>query len=185
MNIVLFSRICAKTGVGGHMKQLANELVAQGHSVWVISSNNEQGIVETEKLKFISMPFTTRNPIICLKNLRRLHRIIKDNNIEVVHCHHRVAALYMKFYRMFWKTPVVYTLHLAPIPHDFIHRLFTYAGDIAIGVSTEVSEFLYSGLRVSKHKIRTVLNGINTVCDSEEIRGGYTLPKGKIFNTKQ
>ena len=47
MNIMLFSRICAKTGVGNHMNQLANELVAQGHSVWVLSSTNEQGIEDS------------------------------------------------------------------------------------------------------------------------------------------
>lgn len=66
----------------------------------------------------------------------------------------------MKFYRVFWKKPVVYTLHLAPISHDFIHCVFTYVGDMAIGVSTEVSEFLYKKLSVSKDKICTILNGI-------------------------
>ncbi len=172
MKIVLFSKICAKTGVGNHMKQLANELVAQGHKVWVLSSNNEQGIIEKENLKFITMPFTTKNPMICLKNLRALHRLVKENNIDVIHCHHRVAALYMKFYRILWKIPMVYTLHSAPIPHDFIQRTFTYAGDMAIGVSTEVSRFLYEGLRVSKHKIRTVLNGVPCIWKNMEIRGG-------------
>lgn len=69
----------------------------------------------------------------------------------------------MKFYRAFWKKPVVYTLHLAPIPHDFIHCVFTYVGDMAIGVSTEVSEFLYKKLSVSKIKICTILNAYNTI----------------------
>lgn len=41
---MLFSRICAKTSVGNHMNQLANELDTQGHSVWVLSSINKQGI---------------------------------------------------------------------------------------------------------------------------------------------
>ncbi len=178
MKIVLFSKICAKTGVGNHMKQLAYELVAQGHKVWVLSSNNEQGVMEKENLKFMTMPFTTKNPMVFLKNLRALHRLVKENNIDIIHCHHRVAALYMKFYRMFWKIPVVYTLHLAPIPHDFIHRTFTYVGDIAIGVSTEVSKFLHEGLRVSRHKIRTVLNGVSPNWNNVEILGGGVLPKG-------
>ncbi len=182
MNIMLFSRICAKTGVGNHMKQLANELVRQGHSVWVLSSTNEQEIVESEKLKFITMPFATKNPLTCFKNLKALHRVVKDNNIEVVHCHHRVAALYMKFYRVFWKTPVVYTLHLAPIPHDFLHRIFTYVGDMAIGVSTEVSEFLHNRLKVPKSKIRTVLNGVPTSWNCTEVGGlreKFSIPHNK------
>ncbi len=159
------------------MNQLANELVTQGHSVWVLSSTNEQGIEEKENLKFITLPFTAKNPLICLKNLISLHRIVKENNIEIVHCHHRVAALYMKFYRVFWKIPVVYTLRLAPIPHDFIHRGFTYVGDMAICVSTGFSEFLHKGLRVSKDKICTILNGVPCNWNNMKIRGGILFKR--------
>ena len=41
MNILLFSRIVAKSGVGNHMKQLSEELVRQGHNVVVVSSTND------------------------------------------------------------------------------------------------------------------------------------------------
>ncbi len=160
MRVLLFSRICARTGVGNHMRQLADELVLQGHSVWVVSGTNEQEIEDKDGLAFIKLPFTTKNPQTVIQNLKYLHRIIKDNHIDVVHCHHRVAALYMKFYRMFWKIPVVYTLHLAPVPHDVMHRIFTYVGDMAIAVSTEVADFLNKELDIPQKKIRIVLNGV-------------------------
>lgn len=44
MKILLMSRIIAKTGVGNHIYQLYNELVSQGHDVWVVASSNEMGI---------------------------------------------------------------------------------------------------------------------------------------------
>lgn len=41
MNIMLFSRIIAKSGVGNHMKLLSEELTRQGHKVVVVSSTND------------------------------------------------------------------------------------------------------------------------------------------------
>ena len=37
MNVMLFSRIIAKSGVGNYMKLLSNELARQGHYVVVVS----------------------------------------------------------------------------------------------------------------------------------------------------
>ncbi len=169
------------------MRQLGDELARQGHKVFVVSGTNEQGITDKDGLCFIKLPLTSKNPLSCLKNLIVLHRIIKDNRINVVHCHHRVAALYMKFYRMLWKIPVVYTLHLAPIPHDIIHRIFTYAGDMAIGVSTEVANFLRIGLKVPGDRIQVVLNGVevrNQLNISGINKGGlrkkFSIPEDKF-----
>ena len=44
MNILLFSRIIAKTGVGNHINELAHELVNQGHNVVVVSGTNDLNI---------------------------------------------------------------------------------------------------------------------------------------------
>jgi glycosyltransferase involved in cell wall biosynthesis len=137
MNILLFSRICAKTGVGNHIKQLSTELVEQGHHVVVVSGTNEIEIGGD----FYLIPTPSVNPKVMISDIRKIRKIIVDNKIDVVHCHHRMAAVYMRLYRLFWKIPVVYTLHLADIPYDFIHRKMTFSGDAAIGVSTDVSRF--------------------------------------------
>ena len=47
MNILLFSRILAKTGVGNHIKQLGTQLKELGHKVYVVSSTNELNTMET------------------------------------------------------------------------------------------------------------------------------------------
>lgn len=158
MNILLFSRIIAKTGVGNHMNELAHELDRQGHNVIVVSGTNELGI---QGIPVYQIPLPTLNPVTLFKDINAIHKLVKENNIDVVHCHHRMAALVMKFYNIFFKIPVVYTLHLAGIPHDFFHRVMTYAGDQAIGVSTEVSRFMVKDLKIPKEKVTTVLNGVN------------------------
>ena len=161
MNILLMSRIIARTGVGNHIHQLYNELVRQGHSVWVVASSNEMGIQTSKRggYKFINL--NTHNPLEVVKNLIAIHKLIKHNDIEIVHCHHRMASLYMRWYNYIWKCPYVYTLHLAPIPSDFAHRLVTSCGYRAIAISKEVRDFLHNKFRVPESKISFVLNGVD------------------------
>lgn len=55
MNILLFSRIVAKSGVGNHMKELSEELVRQGHNVLIVSGTNELEL-GGYNVKFIKLP---------------------------------------------------------------------------------------------------------------------------------
>lgn len=98
-----------------------------------------------------------------------------------------MAALYMKFYRIIFKIPVVYTLHLANIPHDFLHRCMTYTGDKAIGVSSEVSEFMVNELNTPVDKTVTICNGVDesdlapvTIAEKKELRLKYQIPENVI-----
>lgn len=161
MNILLMSRIIARTGVGNHIHQLYNELVRQGHSVWVVASSNEMGIQTPKRGGYNFVNLNTHNPLEVVKNLIAIHKLIKHNDIEIVHCHHRMASLYMRWYNYIWECPYVYTLHLAPIPSDFAHRLVTSYGDRAIAISKEVGDFLRDRFKVPESKISFVLNGVD------------------------
>jgi len=177
------SRIIARTGVSNHMKQLSEELVKQGHNVIVVSSTNDLNIGTSENVKFIKVELRSKNPISVIKSLKTLNKIIVDNNIDIVHCHHRMAALYMHWYNFFWKIKYVYTLHLAPIPHDFIHRYFTHFGNQAIAISKEVGDFLAGVLKVPNELISYVLNGVDetkltpvSISEKTELREKYNIP---------
>ena len=161
MNILLMSRIIARTGVGNHIYQLYNELVRQGHSVWVAASSNEMGIQTPKRGGHNFVNLNTCNSLEVVKNLIAIHKLIKHNHIEIVHCHHRMASLYMRIYNWIWRCPYVYTLHLAPIPSDFAHRLVTSCGDRAIAISKEVGDFLRDRFKVPESRISYVLNGVD------------------------
>lgn len=190
MNIMLFSRICARTGVGNHMKELAEELSRQEHNVVVVSGTNDINInsdIPGGGIQFIEIHQPNLNPLTLIKDLRRLHQIIVEKKIDVVHCHHRMAALYMKAYTLLWKIPVVYTLHSANVPSDYIHRKMTYVGRCAIGVSTDVSSFMIEKLRIPKEKVVTVLNGVDDKrlvplenWEMEEIRNCWNIDEDKF-----
>lgn len=160
MNIMLFSRILAKTGVGNHIDTLSNGLQKQGHNVIVISGTQDIKL-SNESVRFIKVETLSRNPVKVMKTILHIHSIIKENSIEIVHCHHRVAAIYMRIYNIFFKIPYVYTLHSYNIPCDFFHRQLTFVGEKAIGVSTDVSNFLIEKLKIPTDKVTTVLNGVD------------------------
>lgn len=161
MNIILFARIIGKTGVGNYTKQLAEELVKNKHSVTVMAATNDLEIGGYSAVNFYRLPFESHNPIIMLRNLIQMHSYFTENKIDIVHCQHRVASLYMKVYNLFWKMPYVYTLHTAPIPADIIHRAGTSVGDQAIAISQEVYDFLLNRFHVPENKIAKVLNGVD------------------------
>lgn len=190
MNIMLFSKIIARSGVGNHIRMLSLELARQGHNVVVVSATNDLNIGSNAGggVEFVKINRLSLSPITIIKSIRMIRKIIKKKKIDIVHCHHRMAGLYMKFYRFFHKIPVVYTLHLADIPSDFIHRLMTDTGDMAIGVSSEVSRFMIEKLGIQKEKVVTIYNGVD--CDElgelsqeekERLRRKWEIPEDKII----
>lgn len=133
------------------------------------------------------MELRSKNPITINKSLNRIHQIIIDNQIEIVHCHHRMAGLFMKWYNLRWYIPYVWTLHLAPIPCDPIHRMMTSYGKRAIAISYEVGEFLKDGLKVPEKDIRYVLNGVDekSLCplnreEKVQLRKQMGIPADKV-----
>lgn len=48
---------------------------------------------------FVKLSLITINSIDVIKGICNLRRGINGHEIDVVHCHHRMVALYMKFYR--------------------------------------------------------------------------------------
>lgn len=183
MNIMLFSRILAKTGVGNYVKSLGEELVVQGHSVTVISSTKDLDL--DTRINFVRIPsVASSNPIHILKAIKALRSVIKANNIQVVHCHHRKAALLMQLYNVFYRVPFVYTLHLANIPSDFIHRKLTFVGKRAIAISKDVRDSLIYELGVQPEKITDIPNGVKVLAalTTEEIKHQkelWSIPEDK------
>lgn len=67
----------------------------------------------------------------------------------------------MGLLNMYHKCPYVYTLHIAPVPHDLIHKILTFKGYRTIAISNEVRSFLIEKLKVNPKRIDLVLNGVD------------------------
>lgn len=189
MNVMLFSRILEKTGVGNHINTLSDTLEKMGHQVIVVSGTQNISLLN-ENVKFIKTDTLSRNPFKVIHTIFHLRQIITENRIEIVHCHHRVASIYMFLYNLIFQTPYLYTLHLNNIPHDFFHRVLTLPGKYAIGVSTDVSNFLIEKLRIKPQRVVTVLNGVDQtkllpLTDQEKnaVRQEWNIPQENLVVT--
>lgn len=186
MKIMLFSRILAKTGVGSHVDQLADSLQKLGHKVIVVSGTKDIEL-SNPNVEFFRVNTLSNNPFRVLQTVFKLRKLIKEQAIDIVHCHHRKAAIFMQLCRAICRVPFVYTLHLADVPSDFFHRKMTFVGKKAIGVSTEVREFLVNRLRIPESKTVTVLNGVDpekllplTEDEKKEIKSAWSIPEDAL-----
>lgn len=160
MNILMMSRIFAQSGVGSHIKDLSKQLVDMGHTVHLISSTNDWGnFCEQNGISFNKAGFSTR-PVRMIKSLKFIYAYIKNNNIDVVHCHHRICGFYMKLLSWIIKVPFVWSNHLDDIPHDFVHRKTTFYGNKVICVSTELKAFCINALKIPEKDIEVIIHGI-------------------------
>lgn len=187
MNILIMSKIFAKSGVGSHIMDLSETLKKRGNFVAIMSGTNDHPDFLKEKgIIFLQMPFSME-PVQFGKNIVVIVRFLKEHKIDIVHCHHRICAFYMRLISKITGIPFVWTNHLDNIPSDFIHRNTTFYGKQAICVSTDLKNFCMKKLRIPENKISVIYNGIRPeeyTYDKEYVksfRAKYSLEKKKVI----
>ncbi len=164
MNILELTKPFSHGGVAEHITTLSVKLVEKGHKVIVASK--EDGHVETLKdrrIRHVKLDFSLKNPFSFFSCLNKLKKLIEDEKIDIVHCHYRACAVYMRFLQVFKgvKTPFVWSNHALKIPSGFIHRRFTFPGERAIAVSERLKRFLIEKIKIDENKISVINNGID------------------------
>ncbi len=164
MNILELSKPFNHGGMAEHVVTLSVGLSKLGHQVTVASRKGDHlDKLEQNGVLHVPMSFTVKNPFGFLKCAHKLKKIIKQKNIDIVHCHYRACALYMRYLQVFCgvKVPFVWSNHLFEIPSDFLHRKFTFKGEKVIAVSNELKQNLVKNFDISENDIVVVNNGID------------------------
>ncbi|PWU16070.1 MAG: hypothetical protein C5B49_10985 [Bdellovibrio sp.] len=97
-----------------------------------------------------------------ITNILFLRRWIKQNSIDLVHCHSRGACRH--FYWVLWglKIPMITTLH--GFQHSsFSKKLFDIYGDWVTVVSRKIRDQLVRDFHVNPHKIEVLPNPVTVV----------------------
>lgn len=166
MNILELSKPFNHGGLADHIVTLSYKLKEKGHNVMVVSEpGNHVEVLKSRGIEHIATSFTVKNPYAFFSTVRKLKKLIKERNIDVVHCHYRACSLYMRYLQVFCgvKVPFVWTNHLFDIPSGFIYKKFTFTGDRVIAVSEELKGFLTSKLGIDGDKIEVVNTGVEPV----------------------
>lgn len=161
MNILQISKDFAYSGVHSHMIELSKELKENGHNVIVVTSNGPMiQHLEEAGIRYNLLHFTSMNPFVIVRNLIRLSKIIKEEQIQVAHTHWRSTGVYLKILSKFRKFKFVWTNHLNHIPTDFIRRNLTFYDERAITVSNDMIDMLKNKIHIPQDKIKVIYNGI-------------------------
>lgn len=96
MRILLFARTMSMGGTEKVVLQLCRALKDKVAFVGVMSCGGEL----VSRLDDMGVPhfdvpdITGKDPVTISKVSRRLKKVVRENNVNLVHCHHRMAALY-------------------------------------------------------------------------------------------
>lgn len=95
-------------GAENHVCDLANSLVDLGNEVILVSGKGRQESRLNKKVVFI--PYRLRDHGF-LYNIYLLRRVIKKNNIDIIHAHQRISIFYSCIISKLLKVPLVVTIH--------------------------------------------------------------------------
>lgn len=163
MNILIIADLVTFSGVGNYIKLICNGLRQRQNRVILVSPQNDLHIGENDGIIYEKIESINKNPINCIKNLKKLNKIIKENKVDIIHANHRLSAFLISLYNKFYEhIPTVWTAHTVPYPMNMVKKLFGYYGDRSIAISTEAKIFMQSELNISSDKIDLIYNGVDT-----------------------
>lgn len=146
--------------------EIASGMVEKGIKNYVASAGGRM-VYDLQKLKVkhFELPLKTKNIFKMWLNARRLAKIIKENDINIVHARSRAPA-----WSAYWaakKTGAIFlttyhgTYGLGPLKIKKIYnRVMTY-GKLVIAISEHIKKHIMSEYKVSEEKIRLVHRCVN------------------------
>lgn len=156
MNILHVLSQYEVNGAETYAATLADECVRLGDSVIIVSDTFRTPTLA----KVFSQPIGNRSYVQRLRNIRFLVKVIKENNINVVHAHSRAASWVAYFATRFAKVPLVSSIHMRQHLH-FSSRHFSVYGEKLIAVCGAIYDHLKEDMRFPPHRIVMIPNGID------------------------
>ena len=161
MNILMFTRSMCMDGVTTCVIDFSNCLHQKGHNVSVCGKRDTETYRLEEGVSFFDVNFYVKTPWGILKNISKLCKVVKEQKIDVIHCHWRFTTIYAQIVHLLTGVDTIWQNHLIPIPHSFFYRLMTFYGKKAVAISYDGSVFLHEKLRIPEKKIKKINNGID------------------------
>lgn len=137
-------------GASNGTKILFEEISKKGESIF-LCYNPKNEVLNNSKVKInrLALSLTTKNPLIFISNLIKLIIFILQNNIRVIHSHHRNDTIYACLTKVFiWKLKIIFTIHgpqlvnkPSNIIYTIIHNFFISISNLMIDKVIYISEF--------------------------------------------
>ena len=176
-NILYFTRTMGLGGTEKVILQLCENLTENFNNIVICS----MGGVHEEQLRKLGIKHykiadienkSLRNMYLTIKTL---NTIIKRENIDIIHSHHRMAAFYVKILSYFKRFKFVHTAHNTFSDNKILTKWSLGSSNI-IAVGERVSDNLNKQYHIKKNKIKIIYNGVerdNNKIDEIEIFNKY------------
>lgn len=156
MNILQVLSQFEVTGAETFSAALSDELIRQGHSVYIVSDTFKTPTTA----HFISHPIGKRDILQRYRNITFLQKLIKEKKIDVVHAHSRAASWVSYFATRRGNVPLVSSIHYRQHLH-FSSKLFSVYGEKHIAVCESIYFHLNRELQYPLETLALVHNGID------------------------
>ncbi len=183
MKILMVTMSLDIGGAETHIVELAGELARAGHEVIVVSNG---GVfvpeLEAAGVRHMEAPLHRRDPILMVKALSILRRIIRQERPDVVHAHARIPAFLCGLLKRRMDFPFVTTAHWV-FSTGFVLKRLTDWGDRTIAVSDDIREYLVDNYGLDRKNITVTINGVDTdkfspQVSGEGVREEFRIPAG-------
>ncbi|MBE7021958.1 MAG: polysaccharide pyruvyl transferase CsaB [Ruminococcaceae bacterium] len=149
-------------GAETHVLELSLELARRGFQVVVASGG---GVYEEHLkkagIKHYKVPMYTKSPAKMLRSFLALRRIIKDEQIDIVHAHGRIPAFLCGLLHPFMKFTFVTTAHWVFRTSGGLKYLSNW-GEKVMAVSEDIKTYLMDNYGTNPADIYVTINGIDT-----------------------
>lgn len=173
MNILMALSQLEVTGAEVYAVTLSNELIKRGNKVFVVSDT----LTKKTKAEYFKIEFNKRSLFQRVKHIIKLLKIIKKNDIQVVHAHSRASAWSAFLACKIARIPLITTTH-GKQPIHLSRKLIKCFGDYGVAVCENVQHQLITELGVDNSKIEVLRNPVDC---NEYLFETEVKDKGKII----
>ena len=162
MRILLLTTHVNLGGIGVYVLSQAKGLVQRGHHVFVASCGGDLvAPLESCGVRHLKLNIKTKSAISpkVFFAKRKMARIIKENNIELIHAHTRVTQVLAHLLSKKTGIPYITTCHGFFKPRLF-RKIFPCWGSGCVAISEAVRGHLVNDFAVRKETITVVHNGV-------------------------
>ena len=175
-NILYFTRTM---GVGGTEKVILQLCESQKKSfdkIIVCSCGGvyEEKLLEMNVKHYQISDIENKNILNIIRTFWSLRKIIRKEDINIIHTHHRMAALYTKLLQNFHKFSFVHTAHNTFYDKKLLTK-FALSNAKIIAVGEKVKENLVDFYQVGEEYISVIYNAIPEASVSDNIEMLSTL----------
>lgn len=160
-NVLFFTRTMSLGGTENVILQMCEILKPHVNKIVVCSCGGlNVNKLDEMRIKHYEIPdIDCKSPKVLLQVFHKVYKIIHNENITIVHTHHRMATFYMHFLKKLCKVKVISTLHGSFSDKKVFTKLI-YKNINIIACGSIVKDVFIKNYKINENNITVIHNAI-------------------------